>query len=910
MSVKGILLRLFVLWLAAAGTAAAADTGSISGVVFDQGGKGVDRAAVRLTGDRLPGDRTATTDANGAYNFQLLLPGRYTIHVDKTGVGQTTREVLVEVDKDTQVDLVLGMTVQEELTVSAAVPVVDMKSTEVNFNYSAEMIESLPLARTYAGLFQLIPGIADNNSTIGPSGGGSRQDNTYLMDGVNITNPGFGYLATEVNEFDIVEFNVKRGGITAEFGRSSGIVTNAVTRSGTNQFAGGVRFEVIPSAWIADSASNIANTTDRWVTSLALGGPVLRNKVFFYASGQVLRSTTSDRVNNFGVLPDRKERTEEWFGKITAAPNSKHFFNASYRHRPTEIEFGNIGVNDSPALGTHSQGRDRIATASWNWFPDSRTSIEVRYLRLDEPNETVAVTDLGFRPPFDVNNLAAMGNFFDPVLNASVGGASQRLSTVNYDRSEMKASIGRFLDFGGASHHIKAGFGWEDTTENLTRLSNGWGSISIVQNGTQVQARYYPTQPSQLSKSRSYSIFVQDDITITQRLVVNAGLLISRDEFAQELETKNTFLTFGPGDELQPRLGVNYNLRKNRGDKLYANYGRYYNLDQKSGARSMAPNNLHTNDALFDRATGALLSDLPGSNTTGKVIDPDVKPPYIDEYLVGYATPLFDTWSLDVFFMFRDGNNFIEDAVHTLPASNYIYTNLPAAERRYRALTLELNRPIANRWSLNVSYALSKMYGNFELDGVGSTGTGNDGSQYNTSSFLQDGPGIFVEDTFRQGPLNQDRTHVLKLLGTYAPTSKLSLGASVRVQSGTPWAAMGRDWFNGYRRFLEPAGTRRNDTWTNVDMLASYAVPLRGTFRLTFEARVLNVFDTQTALFRDLRQYLDGRIRSFSATPPEGCFACYTDLMVQGTTQPNPRFGEPTEYADPRRLLLTAKVAF
>ena len=71
--------------------------------------------------------------------------------------------------------------------------------------------------------------------------------------------------------------------------------------------------------------------------------------------------------------------------------------------------------------------------------------------------------------------------------------------------------------------------------------------------------------------------------------MVNAGLLINRDEFAQEIGSRNTFLTFDFGDQLQPRLGVNYNLRKGKGDKVYANYGRYYGSDQKSSARSHAP---------------------------------------------------------------------------------------------------------------------------------------------------------------------------------------------------------------------------------------------------------------------------------------------------------------------------------
>jgi hypothetical protein len=889
---------------------AAAQAGSVSGIVFDGGGQAVASATVRITGDRMPAGRSVETQADGSYNFQLLLPGRYTVTVEKPDVGRALRPVIVEVDKDTQVDMVLGVEFTEALTVSAAAPIVDMTSSEVNFNYRAETIAALPLQRTYAGLFQLIPGVADNNSTVGPNAGGSRQDNTYLLDGVNITNPGFGTLNTEVNEFDILEFNVKRAGITAEFGRSSGFVANAVTRSGTNELAGGVRFEAIPAAWVAESRSTeITNTSDRWVTSFGLGGPLVQNHVFWYASGQVVRETTFDRVNNFGPLPDREDRAHELFGKVTATPSAKHFLNLSYRHRPNDVQFGNIGVNDSPALGTHSEGRDRVAVANWNWFPDARTTLEVRYLRLDDRSESVAVTELGVRPPFDVNNLAPMGNFFDPVANASVGGASLRVSGQNYDRSEMKATLSRFLNVARTTHHVKAGLTWETTTEEYKRLSNGWGSISLVQNNTQVQARYYPDQAPQLSKSRTWGLFVQDDITLTPRLVINAGLLVTRDEFAQELEQKNTFLTFGFGQEIQPRVGINYNLREQRGDKIYANYGRYINLDQKSSARTLAPNNLYQSDALFDRATGALISDLPLSNSTGKVLDPDLEPVYFDEYMVGYATPLRN-WSLDAFFMFRDGANFIEDSVQTLPASDFVYTNLPGAERRYRALTLELNRPLANGWSLNVSYAISKMYGNFELDGIGSSGTSNDGVQFNTSSFLQDGPGIFVEDTFRQGPLNQDRTHVLKLLGTYMLGEHLSFGTNIRFQSGQPWAAMGRDWWGGYRRFLEPAGSRRNDAWTNVDLLTAYRLPLMGKFNIFLEARALNVFNTQTAIFRDVRQYLDGRIRSFTSPPPEGCFACYTDLLVQGTTQPNPRFGEPTEYAKPRRLLLSVKTTF
>ena len=140
----------------------------------------------------------------------------------------------MRVDRDTQVELVLSPTLAEEVTVTAEPATVDLRSTEVNFNFTNEVIDDLPLDRSYKGLFQLVPGVAENRSTVGPSAGGSRQDNTYLIDGVNITNPGFGYLSTEVNPLDIAEFNIKRGAVSAEFGRAAGFVANAVSKSGTN----------------------------------------------------------------------------------------------------------------------------------------------------------------------------------------------------------------------------------------------------------------------------------------------------------------------------------------------------------------------------------------------------------------------------------------------------------------------------------------------------------------------------------------------------------------------------------------------------------------------------------------------------------------------------------------------------
>src|ERR687889_2597873 len=119
---KRPLVLALALCVALAARVLAADTGSVSGAVFDQNGNPVADAIVSIVGERMPAGRTVTTDSSGVYNIPLLLPGKYTVEVEKPGVGKSSRPVEVQVDKDTQVELVLGVQVREEVTISAATP--------------------------------------------------------------------------------------------------------------------------------------------------------------------------------------------------------------------------------------------------------------------------------------------------------------------------------------------------------------------------------------------------------------------------------------------------------------------------------------------------------------------------------------------------------------------------------------------------------------------------------------------------------------------------------------------------------------------------------------------------------------------------------------------------------------------
>ncbi len=917
---KKLVFLVFSACLLLPAVALAQQTGSVSGVILDQTGSVIPGATVRISGDQLPAGRTVQTDVNGIYRFPLLPPGQYTVVVEHTGFGKATRPIVVDIGFDTQADVTIGVRTTETLTVTAATPIVDVKSTEVNFNYKAAEIEALPLQKNYSGLFQLIPGVADNNS-FAPSGGASRQDNKYLIDGVDITNPGFGYLSTEVNGLDIAEFQVKRGAITAEFGRATGFVTNAVSRSGTNTFHGIGNLDLRPKSFgAAENTLNTAgaivkidNTISRTFGSGSLGGPIVKNRLFFYGSALWSETETTNRTNALGAVPDRTVRTDEFFGKLTGQPTQTMFINGGFRYRPSDCEFCGIGNTQAGSVAQNTESDAKVATVTWNWFASNQTILEARYIHMEENATNLPLTDLGFKPTFNPNDLGSMGQYNDTTgpFTVTRGVWNLRSEQVDYKRDEFRASFNHFFDLGTTNHELKAGFGFEEGSERLERRSNGWGILAIVGTGSsQIQATYYPEQPAQVSPGRTYSLFVQDNISLGTRLVVNAGVLLNRDEFSQTLAEKNTFLTFGFGDAIQPRLGVNYLLRPGQGDKIYANWGRYNGMDQKSSARSLAPSRLFLNDALFVRATGVLISDIPRASTTGKGIDAGLDPTYTDEWLVGYGTPLMDTWGLDIFYINRETFDFIEDVPTSLPATGPFHAaQLTGAERRYRSFTIELSRRLANNWAVTTSYAWSRLEGNFDLDY-------SSGAVFNTSSAIQDSPGAFVEDRYRNGLLTQDRPHVFKLFASYVPPqlTGLTLGGYLRAQSGAAWGAKGIDWDNGTQRYLEQAGSRRVESWTNVDMLAAYRIPVGGRAKISVEGRVLNLFGNLTTLGVDRRQFLDSRIRPAVASfaPCGTDYACATDLFsaAQTTNQPNTRFGQGSEWAPPRRFILSFRADF
>ena len=245
---------LVALTLAVTGLATAQETtsGSIAGQVLDAQGLGVPGATVTITSEQ--GTKDYVTDAEGRFFAPFLQPGVYDARVELSGFAPIEQR-MIQVrlgQRVTLTDLTMrvgGLT--ETVQVQGAAPVIDASSTTVGGVLSSDVVRMLPVGRNFTDTLYLLPGVSDSSGVgrANPSiGGASGLENAYIVDGINISNAGyggvgtysivFGSLGTGVTTDFIQETQVKTAGFEAEFGQSTGGVVNVVTKSGTNTYRG------------------------------------------------------------------------------------------------------------------------------------------------------------------------------------------------------------------------------------------------------------------------------------------------------------------------------------------------------------------------------------------------------------------------------------------------------------------------------------------------------------------------------------------------------------------------------------------------------------------------------------------------------------------------------------------------
>jgi hypothetical protein len=715
-------LRAFVLLalVLLAIPASAQQTGSISGKVIDSSGAVLPGVTVEARSDVLPVPRVVTTEIDGQFRFPALPPGNYTLTFVLSGMQTVTRLAQVQLQQDTVVDATLALGgLTETVEVTATASMIDRESATIKSGVSNEQIMALPVGQEYRDLVKLIPGVQlTQDQTRGPSAGGSGQDNVYQFDGVNVTLPLFGTLSAEPASHDIAQVTTIRGGARAiDFDRSGGFSIDTVSKSGTSRFSGTASFQLQNNAMAADveSGSPSRYEEDRsWIT-LNTGGPILPNRLYFYASYYRPERTRENQANLYGDLPPFDSTRNEGFGKVTFTPISPVLLNFSYRHSK-RLDTGELFASDSaPTTGTGDESIQKIGIAEASWVVNSRSFATFKYTnyglettgRPDHIADVTINTAVGtqldtanldrigrLRVPTPVAGATAFNTFVQPLIDrygyiqdgTRIGGGRVGYG-VQFDENDFfrdSAQLGYNITLGSdVRHDLHFGYQRYTDAEDLTRRSNGWGDITVPGGrlATNPNAFYTATFQQQTtgvvptihSEYESQSIEINDSIS-WRNWAFNAGVLMSDDTlYGQGLrEDPSTLSGYvgSPGTRykmyetsfdkmIQPRVGATWAY--NGQDTIYASYARYHPAASSLPRAASWDRNLATTiDAHFD-ADGVLFATAPVASSSGKLFVEDMTPRRIDEFLVGTAQQITDQWSMRVYGRYRKGSHFWED---------------------------------------------------------------------------------------------------------------------------------------------------------------------------------------------------------------------------------------------------------
>lgn len=305
------------------------DSATVLGSVRDAAQAQVPGATVTLTNVGTSVTVTQETGVNGEFQFVNVRPGNYTLKVQKQGFAvATASQFTVTVGTRQRVDMTLQVaSVSEAVTITGEAKQLETDTSSRGHAMQATQIVNLPLnGRSYADLALLAPGVRRSTLNVTPDGGSLRDAsyningmrsalNNFIIDGVDnnaygTSNQGFSNQVVQLSPDAVQEFRIETNNFSAEFGRAGGGVINATVKSGTNAFHGAawdfLRNTDLNAVGFFKPRENRKPTLQQNQFGAAIGGPIKRDKLFFFADYEGYRRVR--RALNLSTLPTMEQR--------------------------------------------------------------------------------------------------------------------------------------------------------------------------------------------------------------------------------------------------------------------------------------------------------------------------------------------------------------------------------------------------------------------------------------------------------------------------------------------------------------------------------------------------------------------------------------------------------------------------
>ncbi len=759
-----------------------ATTGTLTGIIRDTSGAGIPGAAIALRNLTTNQSRNVISESDGSYRASGMAVGDYEVKAQASGFAPYFNpEVTLALGRSTALDISLTPgDVNAQVTVTETPPALDSTQTAITTSIDPERIEELPVnSRNYLEFTLLAPGVAPSNQQ---NGGGSKagsgspladsgftfgglrpRSNSISIDGLDNTDETTGAARVALSPEIVREFQIVNNGLSAEFGGAAGGAINVVTRVGQNEFHGDA-FTFFQNEWFnarepfSDPPPASRLRFRRVQPGVALGGPLKRDKLFFYAAAEQEHLSAEDeaeinrsaltRINTSlasGFAPRLRVRSltagrfrigtdeTEAAAKITYVASERHTLN--FRFAFTNLRergdgFNTDVLNDRSARGS-AYTKDYQFTGSAISVLSSKLINDFRFQASARRAVTRAGDTVG--PGVEIVGLARFGRPYD----------------ADSTRREARYQVVDNLSLSRQHSEWKGGVTVNHVSLN-SELRDGFGGLYIFRTLDEFAAGRPATwrqafgSPATQFGVTSFGSFLQNQWRATPRLTLNIGARYDVESLPSPFPTdKNNF---------SPRLGLAWSPSKEW--VVRAGVGLYYDrlplaflnrAIQKNGVQAFEQVVTDTEAATVFAATGGgrALSPFAGIASSIFRADPQLVTPYSEQANVGVEHLLTEDITIRADYLFTRGVHlprtrninllppvtltpanavalgFLNPTAQQLgrpvfgpgrvdPRFDAIYQLEDSANSTYNGLTLALNKRMGNEFEFLASYTLSK----------------------------------------------------------------------------------------------------------------------------------------------------------------------------------------------------------
>jgi len=897
---KGLMVLSLLAAVVALGSAQITQTGTLNGTVSDSEKTPLPGVHVSIKSSALINSNLEMmTTEKGHYRFPALPPGIYTLTFTLTGFNTLIHaNTRVNVGITTTVDVMLEpASIQANVTVISTAPTIDIQKTILASNMTREFLQNIPASRDLTTFFNMVPGVTSQSTH-----GSSERDNTYNLDGVNLTDPITGTYTGNFGMDIIEELSVQTAALSAEYGNVRGSVINVVTKSGGEKIGGTVSL-----FYRNDSIGGFklqSENTDGTIfagqksgfdyeieSGINIGGPIIRDKLRFFANLSYYQSQEYLAGYPYDKQPVNTPLDyKRYFPylKITSQLGPNDRFVLSYNYSDYVLHHRDAAVTRTEDATSVQTTPIHTFNAQWTRFFGSDSLMNIKMGFMNYGLNITAKNDLP--------------RIQDSVLNRYCQSAGLN-DLYDINRYQIIGDFTHFIDDWIGRHELKMGmevqYSWDRREWQLNRdKRSGLGPYFFFRNGV---PDYVVNYQDFTRKDQVFALggFVQDSWTPFKNLTLNIGVRYDHQEgiIPKQGEDRTAIeyggVTYDPSvkktvkpliwNSFSPRIGLTFDLFGDGKTVLKTSFGRLYIANIIQWFVTVNPNALMSWRYRLDSnmlPVGAMYSFQATAEAT---MDPGIKAPYVDEFTLGVERELLKNLKIGARYIRKWDRNLIEgvnvnamdyealkngadifsvwtnfapvsvvdpydgktvtfwNQIDTALSNKLYYTNPPGAIRDYDGLEISVDKRYSEKWQASLSYVYAHSRGLI----------GTELNDSSTGSTYYNDPNSHI---YAYGDLPTERKHQIKLSGIWQGPWGINISGYYRWLDGTRWTRMVRAYDLGLSLkqgnigiYAEPRGSHKLPGLSILDLRLekSFSV-MKKANRIAVFFDVFNVFNINT----------------------------------------------------------------